>query len=81
MHGFRDYEYLCKPDMTSDWVKARAPKVKTMAKAICIKTKAEAKAVVHKAEAKAKAHKTKAKTKNKVIHRDQGLRQGHDETT
>jgi len=53
----------------SDGVKASAPK----AKAIGIKTKA--KAVVHKA--KAKAHKAK----DKVINRDQGLRQGHDEPT
>jgi len=37
--------------------------------------KAKAKAVVHKA--KAKAHKAK----DKVINRDQGLRQGHDEPT
>jgi len=55
----------------SDGVKAIAPK----AKAIGIKTKA--KAVVHKA--KAKAHKAKAK--DKVINKDQGLRQGHDEPT
>jgi len=47
-------------------VNARAPKAKTKAKAIGIKTKA--KAVVHKA-------------KDKVINRDQGLRQGHDEPT
>jgi len=54
-----------KSDSSSYGVKARAP----MAKAIGIKTKA--KAVVHKA----KAHK------DKVINRDQGLRQGHDEPT
>jgi len=53
----------------SDGVKARAPKAKT--KAIGIK----AKAVVYKA--KAKAHKAK----DKVINRDQGLRQGHDKPT
>jgi len=52
---------------SSDGVKARAPKAKT----IGIKTKA--KAVVHKA----KAHKAK----DKVINRDQGLCQGHDEPT
>jgi len=57
--------------VSSDGVKARAPK----AKAIDIKTKA----VVHKA--KAKAHKAKSKAKDKVINRDQGLRQGHDEPT
>jgi len=61
--------------VASDGVKARAPKAKTKAKAeaIGIKTKA----VVHKA--KAKSHKAKAK--DKVINRDQGLRQGHDEPT
>jgi len=53
--------------LLSDGVKARAPKTK----AIGIK----AKAIVHKA--KAKAHKAK----EKVINRDQGLRQGHDEPT
>jgi len=45
---------------------ARAPKAKT-----------KAKSVVHKVKAKAKAHKAK----DKVINRDQGLRQGHDEPT
>ena len=54
----------------SDGVKARAPKAKTKAKAIGIKAKAKANAVVHK-----------VKAKDKVINRDQGLRQGHDEPT
>jgi len=53
--------------LSSDGVKARAPEAKT--KAIGIK----AKAVVHKAKAKA--------YKDKVINRDQGLCQGHDEPT
>jgi len=57
----------------SDGVKARAPKAKTKAKAIGIKTKA--KAIVHKATAK--AHKAK----DKVVNRDQGLCQGHDQPT
>jgi len=62
---------MCYVDwvISSDGVKARAPK----AKAIGIKIKAKANTVVHKA----KAHKAK----DKVMNRDQGLRQGHDEPT
>jgi len=51
------------------------PELAPMAKVISIKTKAKAKALVHKV--KVKAHKAK----DKVINRDQGLRQGHDEPT
>jgi len=52
----------CTPP-NKDGVKVRAPKAKNKAEAIGINTKA--KAVVHK-----------AKAKDKVINRDQGLRQG-----